>query len=98
MKRGLRLIRRNERGRSLEVDAHSEAEVSRIDQAAERGGAGDLAEPVQVLDGAVGVELEIRNIRARIGEMRRVCKVERFGPQLKIDAFRDLERAEQVQI
>src|SRR5579885_14681 len=56
-------------GRRSEHDPHAEAEVPRVDQAAQRNLSGNLAEPVQI-QRAVASDLQVGDIRSRIPEMR----------------------------
>ncbi len=62
-------------GRISERDSHPKPEVPLIDNPAKRVRAGDLTETIQTLHRAIGIERCIRDVIARIGEVRRIADV-----------------------
>ena len=61
-------------------------------------GAGDFRVSVQPAKGPIRITNGIRDVRARIIEMRRIGEVERFRPKLHAHLFRNGELAEQSHV
>src|SRR5262245_63693716 len=83
----------------LPVEAQAEPEEPLIDNTAERGRSGNLAESVQGAQRAVPVQRHIRDVGpARIGEMRSVGHVECLAAKLNFETFLDGNDLQQAQI